>query len=124
VNQWGEVQAVGGVTHKIEGFFAVCKAQGLTGDQGVLIPESNVRHLMLRQEVLDAVERGLFHVWAVRHVDEGLQILTGVPAGSRRADGSYGEGTVHGRVRQRTLSAAEQLAAYSARRLPDTRPRG
>ena len=119
VNQWGEVQAVGGVTTKIEGFFAVCKAQGLTGQQGVALPETNVRHLMLKKEVLDAIERGQFHVWSLRSIDQGIELLTGVPAGTRQADGSYPEGTVHERVRTHLLASAERFAEYG---LPRTRP--
>jgi predicted ATP-dependent protease len=80
VDQLGEVQAVGGVTRKIEGFFATCKAKGLTGDQGVLVPGANLRNLMLSDEVVDAVRTGRFHVWAVRTIDEGIEILSGRPA--------------------------------------------
>jgi len=98
VDQHGNVQAVGGVTRKVEGFYATCKAQGLTGTQGVLVPEANVRHLMLDEEVVQAVREGRFHVWAVRTIDEGIRLLTGLPAGRRRADGSYPPGSVHGRV--------------------------
>ncbi len=79
VNQHGEIQAVGGVTSKIEGFFAVCKAKGLTGEQGIIIPASNVPNLMLEQEVIDAVRAGQFHIWAVHTIDEGMELLTGVP---------------------------------------------
>ncbi|MCE0767632.1 Lon protease family protein [Pseudonocardia kujensis] len=85
VNQHGEVQAVGGVTRKIEGFFDVCCERGLTGGQGVLVPTSNVKHLMLREEVVEAVRAGRFHVWAVSHIDEGIELLTGRPAGERAA---------------------------------------
>jgi predicted ATP-dependent protease len=115
VNQRGEIQAVGGVTHKIEGYFAVCQAQGLSGEQGVLIPATNVRHLMLRPEVVGAVARGEFHVWAVRSVDEGIALLTGVPAGERQADGSYPPGTVHARVQERLTGMARRLAEYGGR---------
>jgi ATP-dependent Lon protease len=82
VNQWGEVQAIGGVNEKIEGFYDVCRVVGLTGAQGVLIPEANVRHLVLRRDVIDAVARGQFHIYAVRTIDEGLDLLTGIPAAS------------------------------------------
>jgi predicted ATP-dependent protease len=81
VNQHGEVQAVGGVTHKIEGFYAVCRARGLTGKQGVVIPEANVPNLMLGDEVVQAVTEGRFHIWAVSTIDEGIELLTGTPAG-------------------------------------------
>jgi predicted ATP-dependent protease len=80
VDQYGAVQAVGGVTHKVEGFFAVCKAKGLTGDQGVIVPRANVQNLMLSDEVVQSVRAGDFHVWAVRTIDEGLELLTGRPA--------------------------------------------
>ncbi|MGZ4115619.1 MAG: Lon protease family protein, partial [Actinomycetota bacterium] len=89
VNQRGEIQAVGGVTHKVEGFFATCKARGLTGRQGVVIPAANVRNLMLSDEVVAAVRGRHFHVWAVRTVDEGIELLTGIPAGERTAEGTY-----------------------------------
>ena len=80
VDQHGRVQAVGGVTAKVEGFFAVCRARGLTGEQGVAIPRANVRHLMLADEVVAAITAGDFHVWAVETVDEGIELLTGCPA--------------------------------------------
>ncbi|HEX6173837.1 MAG TPA: S16 family serine protease, partial [Candidatus Binatia bacterium] len=80
VNQWGEVQAIGGVNEKIEGFYDICRVIGLTGTQGVLIPEANVRHLILRQDVIDAVAQGQFHIYPVRTIDEGLELLTGIPA--------------------------------------------
>jgi predicted ATP-dependent protease len=108
VNQNGEVQAVGGVTRKIEGFYATCKAAGLTGEQGVIVPASNVRNLMLADEVADAVRDGRFHVWAVRTIDEGIELLTGAPAGRPGADGTYPAGTVHALVQAR-------LRAYVAR---------
>jgi predicted ATP-dependent protease len=112
VNQNGEIQAVGGVTRKIEGFFAVCAAQGLTGEQGVIIPAANVPHLMLEQDVLDAVASGMFHVWAVRTIDEGIELLTDVPAGHRMADGSYPEGSIHARVLQRLSILASRLREF------------
>jgi predicted ATP-dependent protease len=116
INQRGEIQAVGSVTLKIEGFFAVCQAHGLSGEQGVIIPEANVRHLMLKPAVVEAVARGQFHVWAIRGVDEGIELLTGVPAGARQADGSYPEGTVHARVQARLAGFAARLAELSAQR--------
>jgi predicted ATP-dependent protease len=93
VNQMGEIQAIGGVNEKVEGFFRVCRAVGLTGKQGVMIPESNVRHLVLHPEVVEAVEKGQFHVYPVATVEQGMEVLTGLPAG---APGQ--EGTVMGRV--------------------------
>ena len=89
LNQHGELQAIGGVNEKIEGFHRACKLRKLTGRQGVIIPESNVRHLMLSHEVVDSVRRGRFHVWSERTVDEGIELLTGIPAGERGADGSF-----------------------------------
>ena len=112
VDQHGDVQAVGGVAHKIEGFFAVCKARGLTGDQGVIVPAANVHNLMLEDEVVEAVREGRFHVWAVRTIDEGIQLLTGRPAGKRRADGSYPKESVHGLVASGLERYAEQLRAF------------
>ena len=101
VNQAGEIQAIGGVNEKIEGFFGLCAARGLDGTQGVLIPASNVKHLMLDEEVVNAVREGLFSVYAVRTIDEGIELLTGVKAGRRRADGTYAAETVNGRVAAR-----------------------
>ncbi len=95
VNQHGEVQAIGGVNEKIEGFFDVCKARGLSGEQGVLIPDSNVQDLMLREDVVQSIRESQFHVWSVRTIDEGIEILTGVPAGERGPDGHYPNGTVN-----------------------------
>lgn len=118
VNQRGEIQAVGGVTSKIEGFFEVCSAQGLSGDQGVIIPEANVRHLMLKPEVVEAVAKGRFRIWAIRSVDEGIELLTDVPAGEREPDGPYPEGTVHALVQHRLRTLAERLAEYGQPRRP------
>jgi lon-related putative ATP-dependent protease len=114
VNQRGEVQAIGGVNEKVEGFFEVCKAQGLTGEQGVLIPESNVRHLMLKEEVVEAVQAGKFHLYPVRTIDEGLEILTGVQAGQRLPDGTFEEGSVNDRVDRRLREMAEALRRFAA----------
>ncbi len=100
VNQRGEVQPVGGATAKIEGFFDVCRLKGLTGDQGVIIPAANVDNLMLRDDVIQAVREGKFHIYQVRSVDEGMELLTGVPAGEK-VDGRYPEGTINARVHAR-----------------------
>jgi lon-related putative ATP-dependent protease len=108
VDQHGAVQAIGGVNEKIEGFFDVCAKRGLTGRQGVLIPAANVRHLMLRQDVVDAVAAGRFSVHAIATVDEGIARLTGLPAGARDADGHYPEGSVNQHVEARLLAMAEQ----------------
>lgn len=107
VNQHGEVQPIGGVNEKVEGFFRVCKAKGLTGGQGVIIPQANVKNLMLDHEVVQAVREGRFHVWAVSTVDQGLEILTGLPAGQRGPDGTYPEGTLHRRIEDRLAALAE-----------------
>jgi predicted ATP-dependent protease len=109
VDQRGDVQVIGGVNEKIEGFFDVCRRRGLTGEQGVLIPASNVQHLMLRQDVIEAVERGEFHVYPVKTVDEGIELLTGLPAGEPDESGSYPEGTVNGMVERRLTELAEKL---------------
>jgi lon-related putative ATP-dependent protease len=109
VDQQGNIQPIGGVNEKIEGFFETCLARGLTGDQGVMIPVQNVINLMLRVDVREAVEEGQFHVYAVRTIDEGIEILTGVPAGERQDDGSYPEDSVHGHVMARLEAIAESL---------------
>ncbi|MGA8049216.1 MAG: AAA family ATPase [Burkholderiales bacterium] len=112
VNQHGDVQAIGGVNEKIEGFFDVCAARGLNGEQGVLIPEANRRNLMLRHEVVDAVAAGRFHIYAVSTVDQGIEILTGVPAGERDATGQYAPGTINHRVEQRLSDYAERMRSF------------
>ena len=112
VNQRGEVQAIGGVNEKVEGYFAVCKVKGLTREQGVMIPESNVRHLMLRDEVVSAVREGSFHIWAVDDIEAGIELLTGVPAGSRQADGRYPKGTINGLADERLREMARGLREF------------
>lgn len=112
VNQRGEIQPIGGVTEKIEGFFDICQAQGLTGEQGVIIPKANVKHLMLREDVVAAVADGRFHVWAVSNVDEGIELLMGVPAGQKDGDDEFPEGTVHYAVQSRLLELAEELKSF------------
>ncbi len=107
VNQRGQVQAIGGVNEKIEGFFDLCRARGLSGDQGVLIPASNVVHLMLRQDVVDAVKDGTFHIYPVETVDQGIEILTGIPAGERDAAGAFPAGSVNRMVEDRLIGFAE-----------------
>jgi len=114
VNQHGAVQAIGGVNQKIEGFFDVCQAKGLTGEQGVLIPYSNMPHLMLREDVVDAVTAQQFHVWAVQTIDEGMEILTGMPVGARSAAGCFPVGTLNERVDRRLREFAECLRAFQA----------
>jgi predicted ATP-dependent protease len=112
VNQKGQVQAIGGVNHKIEGFFKVCQAKGLTGDQGVIIPASNIVNLMLREEVVEAVSEGKFHIWPVRTIDEGIEILTGHRAGERRPDNTFEPDTVNDRVDKRLAELARQLRDF------------
>jgi lon-related putative ATP-dependent protease len=109
VNQQGEVQAIGGVNEKIEGFFAVCKAKGLTGEQGVIIPHSNMANLMLREEVVEAVAAKKFFIWAVNTINDGIEILTGVAAGERGADGKFLQGSVNHRVEQRLHEFGERM---------------
>lgn len=108
VNQMGQIQSVGGINLKVEGFFKTCKERGLTGTQGVIIPRSNVQNLMLDQEVIEAVERGLFHVYAMSTADEGLEILTGLPAGAVNGYGDYPEGTINAKVMRRVERLTRQ----------------
>ena len=115
INQHGQMQAVGGVTEKIEGFFQVCTERGLTGEQGVLIPQANVNNLMLREEVVQAVEEELFHVWAINSVDEGMGLLLGVPAGEREESGHYPPGTVHHIVQRALQRLALDLKSFGDR---------
>ena len=114
VNQHGQVQAVGGVTEKVEGFFDVCRSGGLTGTQGVLIPSGNRLHLMLRDDVLAAVDAGQFHTWTAEDVDGALSLLTGLPAGEPDATGAYPEGSVHRQVSVRLEQWAATLKELSA----------
>jgi lon-related putative ATP-dependent protease len=108
VNQKGRVQAIGGVIPKIEGFFDVCKAKGLNGEQGVLIPRANVKNLMLKKEVIDAVEKGQFHIYQVSSVEEGIEVLTGLAAGSPDENGDYPEGTVYHLVQNKLDTYSER----------------
>ncbi|MDZ7262313.1 MAG: Lon protease family protein, partial [candidate division KSB1 bacterium] len=112
VNQLGEIQPIGGVTQKIEGFFDVCKAKGLTGEQGVLIPTANIKNLMLRQEVIEAVKAGQFHIYPVSTIDQGMEILTGKEAGQLQPDGTYPEGTINWAVDKRLTEIAECLKEH------------
>lgn len=111
VNQRGDVQAIGGVNEKIEGFFDVCAKRGLTGEQGVLIPLANTKHLMLRHDIVDAVRAGKFRIFAVRTIDEGIELLTGVPAGARDGTGAFPEGSVNRRVEDRLVALAKRRIA-------------
>ncbi|MEK7773688.1 MAG: ATP-binding protein, partial [Deltaproteobacteria bacterium] len=112
MNQKGEVQPIGGVNEKIEGFFEVCSAKGLTGRQGVIIPRRNVRNLMLKKEVIDAVAAGRFHIYPIDMVDDGIEILTGIAVGERAKDGKYPEGTVNNLVEARLLSLAKSYKEF------------
>lgn len=112
VNQRGEVQPIGGATAKIEGFYDVCVVRGLTGEQGVMIPRSNVHNVVLRPDVAEAVEAGRFHVWAVDTIEEGIEVLTGVPAGDKGDDGTYPEGTVYRLVEDRLAAFYREIARH------------
>ena len=125
VNQRGEIQPIGGVTEKIEGFYEVCKAKqcaqgalftGLTGEQGVLIPKANIPNLMLKEEVVQAVKDGKFHIYPVETIDQGIEILTGKEAGERQEDGTYPEGTVNWAVEKKLAKYAENLKKYEPKR--------
>ncbi len=113
VNQLGQVQAIGGVNEKIEGFFDVCRAAGLLDGHGVLIPASNVKHLMLRRDVIEAVAAGKFHIYAVERIDQGIEILTGIAAGAPDAKGSYPPDSINGRVEARLAGFAEAARRFA-----------
>ena len=115
INQHGDIQPIGGVNEKIEGFFDTCKQAGLTGEQGVIIPASNVRHLMLREDVRRAVEAGEFTIYAIEHVDDGIELLTGVVAGERDDSGLYPEGTVNRCVEDTLLQYVESMRAFAGK---------
>lgn len=119
VNQKGEVQAIGGVNEKIEGFFEICKAKGFTGEQGVMIPESNVQNLMLKEEIVDAVKSGKFHIFPVKTIDNGIEVLTGVKAGERNKDGIFEPETVNYLVDKNLRTMGERLKEFS----PSSAPR-
>jgi len=112
VNQKGQIQAIGGVNQKIEGFFDVCKSKGLTGKQGVLIPRTNVKSLMLKKDVVDAVKKGEFHIYQVSTVEEGIEILTGVAAGTPDEAGNFPEGTVYGKVQEKLKRYLERSLKF------------
>ena len=114
VNQLGEIQAIGGVCAKIEGFFDLCNARGLTGTQGVLIPRSNLPHLVLREDVVRALAEGRFHLYSVESVTQGIEILTGLPAGERDVSGRFPASSVFGRVERRLIEIAERLRVAEA----------
>jgi predicted ATP-dependent protease len=118
VNQLGEVQAIGGVCAKIEGFFDLCVARGLTGRQGVMLPKANLPHLVLRDDVTRAILEGKFHLHAIETVSQGIEVLTGVPAGARDPHGRFPAGSVFGRVERRVIEIAERLREAEGGRVP------
>jgi lon-related putative ATP-dependent protease len=114
VNQNGEVQPIGGVNEKIEGYYEICKARGLDGRHSVIIPQSNVQNLMLKQEVVDAVKAGKFHIYPVKTIEEGIELLTAVPAGKQLPNGGYEENSIYGRVDKRLREMAETAKRFQA----------
>jgi predicted ATP-dependent protease len=120
VNQLGEMQAIGGLCAKIEGFFDLCKARELTGAQGVLIPRANLPHLVLRDDVADVLAQGGFHLYAVDTVGQGIEVLTGLPAGERDASGRFPASSVFGRVERRIIEIAERLREAEGHMVPET----
>ncbi len=116
VNQWGEVQAIGGANEKIEGFFDVCKAHGLTGQQGVLIPASNAKNLILRADVMDAIEHGQFHIYPIQTIDQGIELLSGMRAGAVKE-----EDTINGRVSQRLHDLANKIRKFGSEKKEETK---
>jgi predicted ATP-dependent protease len=115
INQHGQVQAIGGVNEKIEGFFDVCQSIGLSGDQGVIIPQSNTDHLMLRHDVVQAVKRRQFRIYAVTTVDEAIQLLTEIPAGDPIKKGGFQKNSVNARVEARLIELSEIRREYGGR---------
>ena len=110
VDQFGNIQPIGGVNEKIEGFFRYCKLRGLTGKQGVVIPKQNLIHLMLDHEVVEAVGNGKFNIWAIETIDQGLEILTGVPAGMPDESGEYPKDSIHGKAKAKLRYLMEEAA--------------
>ncbi|MBQ8299226.1 MAG: AAA family ATPase [Clostridia bacterium] len=113
VNQKGEIQPIGGVTDKIEGFFSICKLRGLTGDQGVMIPHQNIKNLNLNDEVIKAVKDGVFHIYAIKTIDDGIELLTGVPAGKKNKNGDYTVGTVNYLVNEKLKNYSKNASAHA-----------
>jgi predicted ATP-dependent protease len=109
VNQHGQVQAIGGVNEKIEGYFDICQQRGLTGEQGVLIPSANVKHLMLRKDIREAVEARKFNIYPIEEIDQGIGLLTGVPAGQPDQEGKYPPDTINGKVQSRLEKLARKI---------------
>jgi predicted ATP-dependent protease len=119
VNQRGQIQPIGGANEKIEGFFAVCKNRGLDGTQGVIIPMQNVANLQLKEEVVNAVRNQLFTIWAVASIDQGMELLTGIPAGIREEDGTWTAGSINARVDNRLREMYETLKKAGAGKEPE-----
>jgi len=113
VSQKGEIQPVGGVTTKIEAFYDICKHKGLNGLQGVIIPAKNMRNLMLKQEVVESVREGKFHVWPINTIEEGVEILTGMEAGTLQPDGTYPDGALFRKVDERLMEISEIVKKFS-----------
>jgi predicted ATP-dependent protease len=113
VNQFGEVQAIGGVNEKIEGFYDLCKRRGLTGRQGVLVPKANVKHLMLREDVVEAAAQGRFHIYPVATIDEGIELLTGIKAGAPNRRGLHPPGSINRRVVDRLREFADKRRSFA-----------
>jgi predicted ATP-dependent protease len=127
VNQNGELQAIGGVNQKIEGYFDVCRLKGMTGEQGVMIPRANLRNLMLRSDVVEAVRAGQFHIYTVDTIDEGIEVLTGMSAGERNGNGEYPKGSVNDRVQmklQKFTEQQKQLAPLDGQQISNASPHG
>jgi ATP-dependent Lon protease len=124
VNQKGEVQPIGGVNQKIEGFFECCKHAGLNGNQGVMIPEANVKDLMLHKDVVEAVKQGKFNIYAVKTIDEGMEILTGKQSGEMKADGTYPKGTINDLVNEKLKSLAEGLKKFGEEEKKEEKGKG
>ena len=114
VNQFGHIQPIGGVNEKIEGFYYVCKSKGLTGEQGVMIPRQNVNDLMLKNEIVEQVQKGKFHIYAIDTIEQGIEILTGMKAGEKDSDGRYPDDSIYGRVDAKLKQFSEYMRAYSA----------
>ncbi len=112
VNQQGEIQPIGGVNEKIEGFYDVCRIKGLTGTQGVIMPHTNVEDLMLRDDIIEAVAAGKFHVWPVARIEEGIEILTGATAGKRNGDGTFEKDTVFALIDARLTHMAATMKDF------------
>ncbi len=113
VNQNGEIQAIGGINRKIEGFFDVCRLRGLTGDQGVLVPRANLKNLMLRREIVEAVRMGKFIIYAAGTIDEGIEVLTGVPAGERDSKGRFPVSSINGMVEKTLEEYSKRMMRYT-----------